>query len=272
MLREIVVHKRDEVNDRKSLAHKSNLRITIADIPPTVGFTKAIRAGQDKRPCLIAEVKKQSPSGGLLRNPFDPLTIANTYKNSGASAVSVLTDHRYFHGSLDIMATIGKAVSLPILNKEFMVDEIQFYEARAYRADAVLLIVAILERSQLLEYAHLARELSLDVLVEVHTETELAIALEYLPENQLLGINNRDLATLTTNLETTFRLIERIPSELRNNMTIVSESGISSRADVERLAEAEIDAMLVGETLLKAQNISKKVSELLGSENTITTY
>ena len=264
MLQEIVAHKIREVNDRKSLPHKSNLRSIITDIPATVGFTKAIRGGQGEHPRLIAEVKKQSPSGGTLRDPFDPLAIANTYKNAGASALSVLTDRQYFKGSLDIMANIGKAVQLPVLNKEFMVDEIQFYEARAYRADAVLLIVAILERSQLVEYAHLAQELALDVLVEVHTEAELAIALDTMSDIQLLGINNRDLATLTTDLETTFRLVERIPADLRKNMTLVSESGISSRADVERLAEAGIHAMLVGESLLKAPNISKKVSELLG--------
>ena len=162
------------------------------------------------------------------------------------------------------MAKIGEAVRLPVLKKEFMVDEIQFYEARAYRADAVLLIVAILERSQLVEYAHLAQELDLDVLVEVHSESELAIALESLSDIPLLGINNRDLTTLSTDLQTTFRLVNRIPSELRNNMTVVSESGISSRSDVECLAEAGIHAMLVGEALLKAQNISKKASELLG--------
>lgn len=265
MLKEIVAHKLREVSGRKSSPHKSNLRSIIADIPATVDFTKAIRGDQGEYPRLIAEVKKQSPSGGLLRDPFDPLVIANRYKNAGASALSVLTDQRYFNGSLDIMATVGKAVSLPVLNKEFMVDEIQFYEARAYRADAVLLIVAILERSQLVEYAHLATELGLDVLVEVHTEAELAIALDTMPDIQLLGINNRDLATLTTDLETTFRLVERIPAELRKSMTVVSESGISSRADVERLAEAAIHAMLVGESLLKAPDISAKVKELLGS-------
>ena len=264
MLQEIIIHKVHEVNCRKSSSHKSNIRSIIADIPAPVDFAKAIRGRQGECPRLIAEVKKQSPSGGVLRDPFDPLAIANTYKDAGASALSVLTDQRYFNGSLDIMATIGKAIQLPVLNKEFMVDEIQFYEARAYRADAVLLIVAILDRSQLVEYAHLARELGLDVLVEVHTEAELAIAIETMPGIQLLGINNRDLATMTTDLQTTFRLVERIPSELRNNMTVVSESGILSRTDVDRLAEAGIHAMLVGESLLKAQNISKKVSELLG--------
>ncbi|HIB55171.1 MAG TPA: indole-3-glycerol phosphate synthase TrpC [Nitrospirales bacterium] len=270
MLQEIISNKRVEVSERKSSFHKSNIQSIISDIPSTIGFEKVLRGCEGEWPRLIAEVKKQSPSGGILRDPFDPLAIANTYKNSGASAVSVLTDRQYFKGSLDLMATIGKAVSLPILNKEFMVDEIQFYEARAYRADAVLLIVAILERSQLVEYAHLAQELGLDVLVEVHSEPELAIALEFLSDIRLLGINNRDLATLTTDLHTTFRLIERIPSDLRKNMTLVSESGISSRRDVERLAEAGIQAMLVGEALLKAQDISKKVSELLGG-STITT-
>ena len=262
MLREIVAHKIDEVNDRKSSSHKSNLRSKIADIPAAGGFTKSLRVENGGWPRLIAEVKKQSPSGGILRDPFDPLAIANTYKNAGASALSVLTDQRFFKGSLDIMAQLGEAIHLPVLNKEFMVDEIQFYEARAFRADAVLLIVAILERSQLVEYGHLAQELGLDVLVEVHSEPDLAIALEYMPDIQLLGINNRDLATLTIDLQTTFRLAERIPSEVRANMTLVSESGISKRADVKQLAEAGIHAMLVGESLLKSETIGEKVKEL----------
>ncbi len=272
MLQQIISNKRVEISERKSSHYKSNLRSIIADIPSTLGFAKALHGNESKWPHLIAEVKKQSPSGGILRDPFDPLTIANTYKNAGASAISVLTDQQYFKGSLDIMATIGKALSLPILNKEFMVDEIQFYEARAYRADAVLLIVAILERSQLVEYAHLAQEIGLDTLIEVHTEAELAIALDSMPDIQLLGINNRDLATLTTDLQTTFTLVKRIPSDLQTNMTVVSESGISARSDVEKLAEAGVHAMLVGEALLKAQNIGQKVSELLDVENTNAKY
>ena len=265
MLQEIIAHKRDEINDRKSSSHKSNLRSIIADIPSADGFTEALRGGSGQWPRLIAEVKQQSPSGGILREPFDPLGIANTYKNAGASALSVLTDRRYFKGSLDIMASVGEKVSLPVLNKEFMVDEIQFYEARAHRADAVLLIVAVLERSQLNEYACLAQELGLDVLVEVHSEPELVIALESLPDITLLGINNRDLATLRTDLQTTFRLTERIPPELRSNITLVSESGIGERKDVQQLAEAGINAMLVGEALLKADNIGDKVKELTES-------
>tara|TARA_B100000315_G_scaffold249835_1_gene281671 strand:- start:1051 stop:1872 length:822 start_codon:yes stop_codon:yes gene_type:complete len=263
MLQEIIAHKHDEVMTRKSLLYKSNLNSVISDIPSTLGFAKALRGTRGDCPRLIAEIKQKSPSGGILRDPFDPLAIANTYKKSGAAALSVLTDQRYFKGNLDIMAALGKAVALPILNKEFMLDEIQFYEARAYRADAVLLIVAILERSQLIEYSHLALELGLDVLVEVHTERELEIAFDAMPAIQLLGINNRDLATLTINLETTLQLVNRIPSHLQSNITIVSESGISSRIDVERLSEAGIHAMLVGEALLKAPDISRKVCELL---------
>ena len=265
MLHEIVAHKRDEVKDRKSLPYKSNLRSMIADIPAPVGFAASLRCTEGAWPRLIAEIKKQSPSAGMLRDPFDPLGIANTYKHAGASALSVLTDRRYFGGSLAIMANVGEAVALPVLNKEFMIDEIQFYEARAYRADAVLLIVAILERSQVIEYAHLAQELGLDVLVEVHSEPELAMALESLSDIRLLGVNNRDLATLTTDIGTTARLVERIPPDVRQRVTIVSESGISAREDVETLAETGVDAMLVGESLLKADNIAAKVKELLNA-------
>ena len=265
LLDEIIANKRREVKGRKSSAHKSNLSSIIADIPKPKEFTTQLRGNSETWPRLIAEVKKQSPSGGVLRDPFDPLDIAHTYTNAGASAVSVLTDQIYFKGSLDIMASVGEATALPVLNKEFMVDEIQFYEARAHRADAVLLIVAVLEPSQLREYAHLAQELDLDVLVEVHNEIELAVVLEMMPDQALLGINNRDLVTLNTDLNTTFRLLERIPLDLRKNLIIVSESGISARQDVEKLAEAGIDAMLVGESLLKARDLGAKIEELIGN-------
>jgi len=269
MLEEIVSHKLNEVRDRKSSQYKSNLRSIIADTASPASFSKSLWSSKKGGLSLIAEIKKQSPSGGLLCDPFDPIGIARTYKEAGAAALSVLTDRRYFNGSLDIMKTVSKSVQLPVLNKEFMVDEIQFYEARAYCADAVLLIVAILERSQLIEYADLARELHLDVLVEVHDQSELSMAFEALPDIKLLGINNRNLATLSTDIETTVRLAALIPVDVQENIMIVSESGIRSREDVKKLATVGIGAMLVGESILTADDITKKVKELIDCNDAV---
>ena len=217
-------------------------------------------------PALIAEVKKASPSLGLLRpefeQQFDPVEIAQAYRDHGASAVSVLTDKDCFQGSLDYLLAVKDKVGLPALNKEFMVDEIQFYEARAYGADAVLLIVAALERRQLIDFFAIAHELALDVLVEIHHERELDTVLEWLPEARLIGINNRDLKTFSTDLAVTFRLAKRIPS----GKVIVSESGIQKRDDVLRLVEAGVHAMLVGESLIRANNTGAKIRELIGDE------
>ena len=173
----------------------------------------------------------------------------------------MLTDKAFFQGSLDSLRAIREEVPLPALNKEFMVDELQFYEARAHLADAVLLIVAALDRPQLIDYYHLARqEFGLDVLIEVHHERELDLVLERLPEARLIGINNRDLTTFVTSLDVTVRLAPRIPGE----KLIVSESGIATRDDVTRVAEAGVRAILVGESLLAATDIGAKIRELLG--------
>jgi indole-3-glycerol phosphate synthase len=192
---------------------------------------------------------------------FDHLSIARAYYEHGASAVSVLTDKDFFKGDLQYLADIKKALPIPALDKEFMVGEIQFYEARAHGADAVLLIVAALERRQLMDFFALAGELGMDVLFETHHERELDTVLEWMPTARLIGINNRDLKTFTTDLNVTFRLAKRIPAD----KVIVSESGIRSRADVLKLAEAGIHAMLVGESLIKSDDIGKKVKELRGT-------
>jgi indole-3-glycerol phosphate synthase len=215
-------------------------------------------------PALIAEIKKASPSLGLLKpefsERFDYLGIAKTYHAHGASALSVLTDKDFFQGSLEYLREIKLSVPMPTLNKEFMVAEIQFYEARAHGADAALLIVAALERQQLIDYYALARGLSLDVLVETHHERELDTVLERLPEARLIGINNRDLTTFTTDLGVTLRLAKRIPAD----KLIVSESGIHQRTDVVQLAEAGVHAMLIGESLIRADDIGGKIRELRG--------
>lgn len=256
-LAEILRHKRDEVAGRKSAARLSDFKVRIADLDPTRGFETALArpAGGPLR--LIAEVKKASPSQGLIRADFDPVRIATTYAAAGAHALSVLTDRRFFQGDLAFLAAVREAVSLPILEKDFVIDEFQVYEARALGADAVLLIAAALEPGQLRDYALLAREVGLSSLVEVHHETELEGVVE---TASLIGINNRDLTTFETDLATT----ERVLCEVPDDRIVVSESGIHGRDDVRRLADLGVDAVLIGETFMRAPVIEDKVRELMG--------
>jgi len=268
ILDRILEHKRAELRHKQSRGYLADLKSRIRDGVPPLEFTITLEATRRRSsPALIAEVKKASPSQGLLRaefeESFDPVKIADQFKTHGASALSVLTDETYFQGSLNYLKAVKDEVGLPTLNKEFMVSEVQFYEARAFGADAVLLIVAALERKQLRDFFALGRELSLDVLVETHHERELDTVLEWLPEARLIGINNRDLKTFSTDLAVTFRLAKRIPS----GKVIVSESGIHKRDDVQKLVEAGIHAMLVGEALIRADDTGAKVRELLGDQN-----
>jgi len=270
ILDKILEHKRREVKDRKNARYLADLKTKIRDAPAPIDFYQAL-AGPPlsttsptvSSPRLIAEVKKASPSRGVLCENFDPLKIAQTYHEHGAAALSVLTDREFFLGSLDHLRAIREKVPLPALNKEFMVDELQFYEARAHLADAVLLIVAALDRAQLVDFYHLARqEFGLDILLEVHHERELDLVLERLPEARIIGINNRDLATFVTTLDVTLRLAKRVPG----NKLIVSESGIFTRDDVRRVAEAGVRAILVGESLMTAKDVGAKIKELIGRE------
>lgn len=266
ILDRILEHKKAELRHKQSRGYLKELKGRILDAPRPLGFAIALDACRiSTSPSLIAEVKKASPSLGLLRpefeEQFDPVAIAKAFEKYGASALSVLTDKDFFHGDLEYLHNIKQVVPLPALNKEFMVDDIQFYEARAFGADAVLLIVAALERPQLIDFHALARELSLDVLFETHHERELDTVLERIPDARLIGINNRDLKTFSTDLGVTFRLAKRVPA----GKLIVSESGIHKRADVERLMEAGVHAMLVGESLIKADPIGSKIAELRGA-------
>jgi indole-3-glycerol phosphate synthase len=264
ILDRILEHKRAEVRHKLSRGYLAELKTRIRDRMPPREFTAAVEATRKlSSPALIAEVKRASPSLGLLKEEFkdrfEPVKIAEHYREHGASAISVLTDEMFFQGSLQYLHDVKGRVGLPTLNKEFMVHEVQFYEARAYGADAVLLIVAALERRQLVDFFALARELSLDVLIETHHERELDTVLEWLPDARLIGINNRDLNTFSTDLGVTLRLVKRVPSD----KVIVSESGIHKRDDVLRLLEAGVHAMLVGESLIRAQDIGVKIRELL---------
>ena len=269
ILDRILEHKRAELRRKQSKGYLTDLKSRIRDRLPPMAFTLTLEATKPTGcPSLIAEVKRASPSQGLLRpdfaESFDPVRIAQEYRRHGASALSVLTDEGFFQGHLDYLKAVKDAVGLPVLNKEFMIADVQFYEARAFGADAVLLIVAALERKQLQDFFALAKELTLDVLIETHHERELDTVLEWLPDARLIGINNRDLNTFSTDLAVTLRLAKRIPA----GKIIVSESGVQKRDDVDRLAEAGIHAMLVGESLIRAEDMSVKIQELLGQSPT----
>jgi indole-3-glycerol phosphate synthase len=208
---------------------------------------------------LIAEVKKASPSRGVIRPDFDPVKIAKIYAGNGAAAVSVLTEARYFQGSLDHLKNIRKALpdEIPLLRKDFIVDPYQIYESRAYGADSLLLIVAILEPERLHELLEISHELNMSCLVEVHNEAEVEIALK--SRAKIIGINNRDLNTFKVNLATTERLRPLIPPD----RMVVSESGIKERTDIEKLRQFGIDAVLIGESLMSASDIAARMRELL---------
>ena len=252
----IVAHKQKELLDEQDQVSLSELKSKLTDVPPTQDFLSAITNPNSIN--LIAEVKKKSPSKGIIRTDFDPVQIANTYQENGAAAVSVLTDKHFFDGNLSYLSSIREAVNLPLLRKDFTVHPYHIFQARVAGADAVLLIVAVLTPEQLKEYIQIAASLSLASLVEVHTEEELEIALDV--DAAIIGINNRDLRTFRTTLDTTFKLLELIPE----GKVVVSESGIYTRDDVAALREVGVNAILVGESLMRSQDIGKKVRELIG--------
>lgn len=260
ILKKIVEHKRQEVAAAKGELPLAQLydRLGLVEEPPR-GFTRALRASADVgKPAVIAEVKKGSPSKGIIRPDFDPVAIAGTYQEYGATCLSVLTDEHFFYGHLRNLGRIREAVGLPLLRKDFICDPYQIVEAKAFGADAVLLIAAMLDLGQLREFAALAADFQLDVLLEVHDENELERALQVPVE--LIGINNRSLRTFVTDLATTERLLPLIPAD----RLVVAESGIHTRADVERLQRAGASGFLVGESLMRETDIGAKLQELLG--------
>jgi len=210
---------------------------------------------------LIAEVKKASPSAGVIAESFDPVQIAKTYESAGANAISVLTDEQFFQGCLAYMTRVRAAVGLPVLRKDFILHEAQIYEASCAGADAILLIVAALDQPELERLLAIATDFQLDALVEVHTLEEMDRALE--TDARIIGINNRNLATFQVDLATTEQLSEQVPE----GITLVSESGIKTAADTRRLLDAGCNAILVGETLMRAEDVHGKVDELVGVGN-----
>jgi len=259
ILDEIVKAKAEELTKRKQtmpLARLEALCSKNSKKPPR-DLAAALR-GDDIR--LIAEVKKASPSKGLICPDLDPIEMARTYAQSGAAAISVLTEERYFHGSLEHIANISEELegrNIPLLRKDFIFDPYQVHESRAYGADALLLIVAILSDQQLWGLLSLSHRLGMKCLVEVHDEAEVERAL--LSEAEIIGINNRDLKTFAVDLATTKRLRPLVPPD----RIVVSESGIRDRGHVQMLREWGVDAILVGEALVTASDVAKKVSELL---------
>ena len=256
VLDEIVAHKRSELAELKPRRPLPDLIAACRGLAPARDFEAALRPATGERVRLIAEVKRGSPSRGLFRADLDPVAQAGIYADAGAAAVSVLTDARYFHGSLDDLVNVRAAVSVPVLRKEFIVDEYQLWEARAAGADAVLLIVAALEDAALRDLLHAAKGAGLATLVEVHTAGELDRALRL--GAPVIGVNNRDLQTLTTSLDPSLRLLPQIPP----GPLTVSESGLASGADVAAVVAAGAHAVLVGETLLRADDVAAKVREL----------
>ena len=253
ILTEIVENKKVEVGENKKNIRLEILKEKIKILPKTRGFKKALSL---KKFSIIAEVKKASPSKGIIREDFDPVRIAKIYERGKVDAISVLTDNKYFKGDIIYLKSIKKAVSLPILRKDFIIDEYQIYESRYYYADAILLVVAILSEKKLKHFIELARKLNLDCLVEVHSKSEIQKAIKCNAE--IIGINNRDLNTFKTDLKTTENLIKYIPKD----KIVVSESGINKKSDVEYLKNLGVNAVLVGEAFMKSRNILKVIKRL----------
>jgi indole-3-glycerol phosphate synthase len=259
----IVSNKKDEIAQRKRRIGLIQVRDRAESAPPPRSFASGLSGRQV---ALIAEIKRASPSRGVLRGEFRLPQLAFEYARNGAAALSVLTDQKYFGGDLNDLETVRIAVDVPILRKDFIIEEYQVYESRAWHADAILLIVRVLSDSQLRDYLALAGSLGMGVLMEIHEEAEVERALA--ADAQIIGINNRNLLDFTVDLATTERLAPCILAQagVRSGKIIVAESGVFARADVERVALAGAHAVLVGEALMRANDVATKVRELAGVE------
>ena len=261
ILARILERKHEEIAEGVREVPLTEMRRRAADAPPPRGFRAALDAKiGEGRPAVIAEIKRASPSLGIIRRDFDPSRIAAGYERGGAAALSVLTDREFFQGAPEHLRAARAATALPVLRKDFLIHPWQLHEARAMGADCVLLIVAALDDGPLRELADLAGEIGLDTLVEVHDEAELDRALR-IPA-PLIGINNRDLRTFETSLATTERLAARVPAGLR----AVTESGIASREDVTRLRARDVHAFLVGEAFMSAPDPGERLAVLFGED------
>jgi indole-3-glycerol phosphate synthase len=260
LLDKIIAAKKGEVKRNKEVLPLKEIQRLIPDLPPTRDFKAAISQSEKKRGVhfkIIAEIKKASPSKGILREDFNPVEIAKIYEKNGASAISVVTEEKFFLGSLNYLKAVRGVTKLPLLCKDFIIDPYQIYQARRYGADAVLIITALLELGKLKELVKVAKELSLTPVVEVHNVRELKKALKAEPE--IIGINNRNLKTFKTDIQTTVKLLPFIPSDT----VVISESGFYHQEDLTRLQGERINAFLIGEVLMREKDIAKKLRELL---------
>ena len=266
ILDQILDTKRGEIARAQSIVPVKELKARIAGMDRPRNFFQAVTTPGKKPLNLIAEVKKASPSAGVIRANFDPVEIAKTYAAAGADALSVLTDEQYFQGKLDDLIAVRQAVTLPVLRKDFVIDAYQVYESRAAGADAVLLIAECLETSQLIDLQILATELNMTCLIEVHDLDNLMRVRDHVigfPHRSysLLGINNRDLRTFRTDLGTTLRMCELVA----DRRVLVSESGINTAYDIRKLADAGVTAALIGESFMRSDDIVAKMREMFGS-------
>ncbi len=256
MLTKILEHKKHEIAELKKRATADEIRARAEGASPAEDFVSALLSGG--KPAIIAEVKKASPSKGVIAADFDPVLTGRQYQQCGAAAVSVLTDGEFFKGSLNYLSAVKEEISIPVLRKDFLIDPFQIYESRAAGADTVLLIVAAMEsKSQLSDLLELSRSLGMEPLVEVHKESEVETALK--AESVVIGINNRDLNSFEVDLSVSTRLAPMIDKD----KVTVSESGISSSNDMRFLAEYGVDAFLIGEKFMRSSNPGKSLSDMI---------
>ncbi len=257
ILRKIVARKWEEIAERELMLKPQECIARARDMAPARGFVGNIEGKINANlPAIIAEIKKASPSKGVIREDFDPAQIASQYEEAGAACLSVLTDRDFFQGHEDYLQAARQASQLPIIRKDFMVAPYQVYESRVINADCILLIAACLTKDQMQELAGIAEEIGLDVLVEVHNQAELEQALTL--ETRLLGINNRDLHSFEVSLENTYQLLDNIP----DSKIVVTESGIHTRSDVEAMQAKQVNAFLVGEAFMRADNPGDELKRL----------
>ena len=258
VLNEICKKKRDHIETQKNVLSLDDIKLQMSEQIPPRGFINRIRAMNKKGIALITEVKKASPSKGLIRENFDPALIAKTYEENGAACISVLTDEPYFQGHDNHFKSARAVVNIPMIRKDFMIDAYQIYESRAMGADCVLLIMAALEDALAQDLFSLSSDLGMDVLVEIHDEIELQRALNLNPA--LIGINNRNLKTLEVNVETSFKLIEKMPISTIK----IAESGLSEHGTIKKLKAAGYSGFLVGESLMREPDIANAVKKISG--------
>jgi indole-3-glycerol phosphate synthase len=255
ILDDIIDYKKIEVKERKREKPVSVLEYEISKKPKPIGFLKKSENIQ-----LIAELKKASPSKGVIRTDFNPVELAESCVLAGAKALSVLTDEKFFQGSLNYLSSVKETVKVPVLRKDFIIDEYQIIESRANGADAVLLLANVLNLKDMQKFLDLSRGLGLKCLVETHTEDEIKMVLD--TDAEIIGINNRDLKTFKVDIGNTERLIKMIPKE----KVIISESGISNKNDVKYIQDLGVDGMLVGGSIMSEKNVEDKIVELLKND------